>query len=90
MAPGQRAAASAEDMTSNVHGATSAKPKKPNTRHAAEASHTRTPMLVWLRRIERNPLAIMNEATRWKFEVLATFAKHKDEATAGAKVADVR
>jgi len=53
----QRVAASAVDMTSAVHGATRAKPKKPKTRHAAVASHIRTPVLVSLRRIERNLLA---------------------------------
>ena len=57
MTPGQRVAASAVDMTPAVHGATRAKPKKPKTRHAAVASHIRTPVLVSLRRIERNLLA---------------------------------
>src|SRR5262245_262579 len=51
MTPGQRVTASAADMTLNVHGATTAKPKKPNTRHAAVASHTRAPVSFRLRRI---------------------------------------
>src|SRR5262245_29162035 len=52
MTPGQRVAASVADMTLNVHGATTAKPKKPNIRHAAVASHTSAPMSFRLRRIE--------------------------------------
>src|SRR5262249_5606875 len=61
IAPGHRCAASDTDITSNVQGATVAKPKKPNSKQAHVPSHTSAPMSFRPRRITTHQLSFYQD-----------------------------